>query len=87
MKRLLSAALILWTTNAAAFEAHVALFLGGEQLPTTLECANAIENGNLVASTFIDGYRPVSLMAYKGFIYKIKIEDNVVKCLPKQRYK
>jgi hypothetical protein len=63
MKKLLGIGLISWTTNAAAFKAHVALFLGGEQLPTTLECANAIENGNLVASTFIDGYRPVSLMA------------------------
>ena len=85
MKKLLGIALILWATNAAANETRTHLLLGDDKKPAGYECSNAVKKGNLVASTFIDGYRPMSYMAYDGFLYKIIIEDNFVICLRKQR--
>ena len=85
MKKLLSIALILWATSAAAYDSGVVVFLSEDQRPTALECANAVTSGNLVASTLIDGYRPMSVMAYNGFLFKIKIDDGAVFCLRKQK--
>jgi len=85
MKKLFGIVLILWTTNAAAYDPSVAVFLGEGQKPTAVECANAVENGNLVASTLIDGHRPMSVMAYNGFLSKIKIDDGAVFCIRKQK--
>ena len=85
MKNLFTIALILWMTNAAAYDPGVAVFLGEGQKPTAVESANAIENGNLVASTFIDGDIPMSHIAYNGFLFKIRIDYGAVFCLRKQK--
>jgi hypothetical protein len=85
MKNLFTVALILWTTNVAAYDPGVAVFLGEGQKPTAVECANAIKKGNLVASTFIDGNIPMSHKAYNGFLFKIRIDDCAVFCLRKQK--
>ena len=85
MKTLVTALVLTWTTSVAANDFGSTIFLGGDQKPTAQECANAVKNGNLVASTLVDGYRPFSVMAYDGFLFKIRIDDGSVFCLRKQK--